>query len=221
MKDIRFVVVREPERKVTLASALLKTITGRDTISARTLYVGKEIKFSAPCKIWFNTNWKFSINDISLFTSNRLRIIPFRHHFDESEQDRTLKDELSKPENLSGVFLWCLEGLERFRQKKENVPDEIKDLIKEYEIEENSIARFISKCMEQKFDERSKPMNSTPLSVYEKYTKWCDLEKIPAYGKRRFYQELRARNLMKEGMADGSHYKEVVFGLVPKVTDYV
>lgn len=217
LRKCRFVAVREPERKVTLASALLKTMTGRDTISARTLYMGEELKFVASCKVWFNTNWKFSINDITLFTSNRVRIIPFNHHFEDKEQDKYLIDKLKQPENISGLFNRLLEGLKQFRSLSESEPEEIKDLIREYEKEEDTITRFVSERMEKQEDETThRLLNSAPAPVYDEYYKWCSSENLSAVGKRRFLEELRARRLMAPGRANGMSYKEVITGLVLK-----
>ena len=217
LKNKRFVIVREPERRLPLASSFIKTVTGRDKISARKLYSNNEIQFQPYCKLWFNTNWKPLINDVTLFTSDRVRIVPFNRHFKESERNKNLKDELLKPENLSGVFNWCLEGLKDFRKKGEAVPAEIKQLIKEYEKEENSVSCFIDEKMECRIDSHSnKPYNSTPLSVFTEYGKWCTANNKSPYGKQRFYDELRAKGLLRDGNVNGHHYKEVVYGLVLK-----
>ena len=104
LKNKRFVLVREPERRLPLATSFAKTFTGRDEITARPLYSNNEIHFQPYCKLWLNTNWKPVIDDITIFQSDRVRIIPFNRHFKESERNKNLKDELLKPENLSGVF---------------------------------------------------------------------------------------------------------------------
>ena len=57
-----------------------------------------------------------NVNDMTLFQSGRLKIIPFNRHFEEGEQDQGLKGQFAKPENLSGIFNWCLEGYKKFCQ---------------------------------------------------------------------------------------------------------
>ena len=51
----RFVNIAEPEKKVTLNSALTKRLTGNDTITARYLNENS-IEFKPSFKIFINTN---------------------------------------------------------------------------------------------------------------------------------------------------------------------
>lgn len=47
---------------------------------------------------------------MTISTSGRIIIVLFERHFEEAEQDRTLKDEFAKPEVQSAILNWLLEG---------------------------------------------------------------------------------------------------------------
>ena len=83
-------------------------MTGNDTINARFLHENS-FDFQPLFKLYINTNYLPAANDMSIFTSGRI-IIPFARHFDESEQDKSLKMEFSKPKVQSAVLNWLLEG---------------------------------------------------------------------------------------------------------------
>ena len=106
----RFVNISEPDKKLVLSAALVKTLTGNDTITARFLNENS-FEYCPQSKLFINTNHLPSITDVTLFSSGRVKILPFERHFPEAERDEGLKAELAKSENLSAVPNWCMEGL--------------------------------------------------------------------------------------------------------------
>lgn len=109
----RAVNISEPGKNMVLSASLVKTFTGRDTINARFLNENS-FEFNPQFKLFVNTNHLPKVTDPTIFDSWRVKVIPFNRHFSESEQNKGLKQELSKPQNLSGIFNWCLEGLKLF-----------------------------------------------------------------------------------------------------------
>lgn len=45
---------------------------------------------------------------MTLFSSGRVIIVPFDRHFEEWEQDRTLKAEFAKDEAQSAILNWLI-----------------------------------------------------------------------------------------------------------------
>lgn len=127
----RFVNISEPEKKITFNAALVKRMTGNDTINARFLNENS-FDFVPVFKIFINTNYLPNVNDMTLFQSGRLKIIPFNRHFEEGEQDQGLKGQFAKTENLSGIFNWCLEGYKKFCQQGLDIPDAVKITTEDY-----------------------------------------------------------------------------------------
>ena len=72
--------LNEEEKKKGLAldSSLVKTLTGRDSISARFLHEN-EFQFKPKFKLILNSNYLPVINDKTVFSSNRVKVIPFEY----------------------------------------------------------------------------------------------------------------------------------------------
>ena len=91
----RFVGISEMEQKLTINASLTKQLTGNGSITARYLHENS-FEFHLQAKIFIDTNHLPNVTDQTLFESGRIKIIPFGKHFEEHEQDKTLKVTLSK-----------------------------------------------------------------------------------------------------------------------------
>lgn len=167
LSGARFVNISEPEKNLVLSTALIKTLTGNDSITARFLHENS-FEFLPAFKIFINTNYLPKVTDTTLFSSERVKVIPFEHHFDEMHQDKELKWKLRKPENLSGILNWCLEGLRLLRDNGFTPPPAVREAISQYEEDSNKIGRFISEYTEQ--DVNSEIRTEDAYSVYRR---WC------------------------------------------------
>ncbi len=136
--------------------ALLKTLTGRDVVTARYLYEN-EFQFIPVFKLIINSNVKPMVNDMTLFTSGRIKVIEFNRHFSEEEQDVYLKDRLESQENLSGLLNWCLEGLRKYREQGTTVPMSVRKATEQYKLESDKMQNFVNECIVQ-IDGRNLPV---------------------------------------------------------------
>ena len=91
LKDCRFLHCSEPQKGMVLDVALLKSLTGRDVITARHLYE-REFQFVPVFKLFINSNVLPAVTDMTLFTSGRLKVISFNRHFADEDRDVNLKD---------------------------------------------------------------------------------------------------------------------------------
>jgi len=108
LKGARFVGVAETKRRVALEEAVVKQITGSDTISARTPY-GKPFSYRPQFKLWLSTNHKPEIPDGSEAIWDRMRLIPFTQRFEDGKgADPKLPAKLR--EELPGVLAWAVRG---------------------------------------------------------------------------------------------------------------
>ena len=135
----RFVGISEMEQKLTINASLTKQLTGNGSITARFLYEGY-FEFHMQAKIFIDTNHLPNVTDRTLFESGRLKIIPFTRHFEDHEQDKTLKTTLMQPENLSGILNWCIEGYRLYKAEGLDEPEEVKTATEEYRVESYRIA---------------------------------------------------------------------------------
>ena len=104
-----------------------------------------------------------------MFSSDRVKIIPFERHFSEQERDTGLKAELARPENLSGILNWCLDGLKLIEETGFDAPEEVVEATADYRKSSDKIGRFVDEMMEPD------PLAETRTGeVYPRYKGWCE-----------------------------------------------
>lgn len=180
----RFVNLSEPDQAMVLSSATVKTMTGNDTINARFLHEGS-FEFVPQFKLFINTNHLPRVTDPTVFSSGRVKVIPFERHFEPDEQDKTLKQKLMQPENLSGVLNWCIEGLRRMQAEGLEAPASVLAATGDYERSNDKIALF--------FDDRleADPQGETVMKIlYAAYTSWCIQSGFKATNDKKFKGEV-------------------------------
>lgn len=163
----RVVNCSEPEKKMQLANAFIKTLTGNDTVPARFMYKHM-FEFKPNFKIFINTNYLPRTNDITVFRSGRIKVIPFKQRFVGKTQNIHLKEELRKPSSLSGVLRWCIEGLRLLENEGFNEPQAVKDATDKYAEDSDRIARFIEEYMEEQ-----PCAEIVSQKAYDVYCYWC------------------------------------------------
>ncbi len=168
LAGVRFVNISEPEKKITFNAALVKRMTGNDTLNARFLHENS-FDFRPNFKIFINTNYKPSVSDMTLFYSCRLKLIPFKRHFEEHEQDKGLKAFFATPESQSAIFNWCYAGYKLFRKQGLDDPAAVTEATKEYQEESDRIGQFVAAWLEE-----GEAFEVRTSAVYKLYGEWCD-----------------------------------------------
>ena len=168
LAGVRFVNISEPEKKITFNAALVKRMTGNDTLNARFLHENS-FDFRPNFKIFINTNYKPSVSDMTLFYSCRLKLIPFKRHFEEHEQDKGLKAFFAAPESQSAIFNWCYEGYKLFRKQGLDDPTAVSDATREYQEESDRIGQFVDAWLEE-----GEAFEVRTSAAYKLYGEWCD-----------------------------------------------
>ncbi|MGN0605057.1 MAG: phage/plasmid primase, P4 family [Oscillospiraceae bacterium] len=201
----RFLSVSEPPQNMALDVALLKTLTGRDKITARFLYANS-FEFTPCFTLFINTNHLPKILDDTVFKSDRLNVIEFTKHFCAEEQDIHLKDKLITTENLSGIFNWCLNGLRSYRVEGLNKPDSIIESTDNYNKESDKLTRFIEECLE--------PEEGIVIAIkelYKLYIIWCNNNGYATDSKQKFIAELKKRKIFAmSGTVEGKTVRNVI-----------
>ena len=169
----RFVGISEMEQKLTINASLTKQLTGNGSITARFLHQNS-FEFHLQAKIFIDTNYLPNANDQTLFESGRLKVIPFSRHFEDHEQDKTLKATLADPENLSGILNWCIEGYHLFKKEGLDEPSEVKDATAQYRQDSDRVSQFIEAWLEAGTDEEGWPLETPAKAAYRIYSKWAD-----------------------------------------------
>lgn len=209
LQGCRFLSCAEPPKKMIFDVALLKTLLGRDQITARFLHQN-EFQFVPVFKLFFNTNFLPVVTDVTLFSSGRISVVTFDRHFKPSEQDRSLKDKLKQPKNLSGLLNWCIVGLKKYYAEGLTPPPEVTAATDQYRNDSDKIGCFINECLIEKPDKNTKLKD-----VYTEYEKWCSDNGFGCENRNNFTAEMKNKGLYKSsGTVNGKTCRNIVKGYV-------
>lgn len=185
MRGRRFVVAHEPSEGTVLDASLLKQMTGGDEITVRDVYESSG-SFSFTATIVLVTNHPPVIRDGTVAESDRIRVVPFENHIPDRERDQSLKEEFAKPENLSGILDWCLEGLHRYKDEGIEPGKRVLNATLDFSLRSNWTRTFI--------DDRlvSAPGNRIQVKdVYSAFLSWGEeQEGFSDPGMKQFQNEL-------------------------------
>jgi putative DNA primase/helicase len=139
----RFVHASESEEGKRLSEALVKDLTGRDTISARFMR-GEFFEFRPVCKIWLRTNHKPVVRGTDDAIWDRIRLIPFDLRIPEGEEDHGLPERLRA--ELPGILTWAVQGCLSWQVNGLGIPEEVRAAGKAYRDEMDTIGQFLTEC---------------------------------------------------------------------------
>ena len=195
----RLVEMSETNRDHLLASAPMKTMTGRDTLITRGLHENS-FAFVPQFTMWLSTNYLPTINDDTVFKSNRIWVIEFNEHFDASRQDRDLKELFESPENLPTVLRWLMDGCADYIKNGLNPPESVRKATANYRERYDRIGNFIKeKCT---VDMSKKTLRSTLNAAYRS---WCSSpdNRFTPLSPSNFFNEIELRGFPVRRANDG------------------
>lgn len=206
LKGKRFILVPETEENERLNAALIKRLSGGDTVSARYLF-GEYFDFYFSGKLWITTNHKPIITDHSKGLWDRLKLVPFAENIPDNEVIKS-DDLMSRlMADADAVLTWAAIGARDYcDQKSLATPDVIQREIDAYRYEQDSIAQFIDeRCQTLDQARQSEPQRyfaesdfQIPNSdLYAAYRKFCEANGEYARSHRRLSQNLRERGFQQ------------------------
>lgn len=189
LKGARFVNMSEPDKGLRLNAALVKQLTGGDTVTARFLHQNS-FEYRPEYKLFINTNHLPLVTDDTIFASGRVKLISFERHFNENEQDKGLKDHFKQPDNMSGILNWYINGLKFLMSEGLKQPKPISDAINKYREDSNPVSQFVAENLII-----AKHEKVLFREVYTAYSIWCDSWGYSALNRRNFANELRKKGM--------------------------
>ena len=187
----RFIDLPEASRNMLFDAGLLKRLTGGDRISARHVY-GRKVQFPFTAKLMMNTNYLPEANDRTLFSSNRLIVVPFDRHFDEIEMDTTLKARFRAEEAKTGILNLLLKGYaEQCRIGIRQMPQSVAEETQKYADNSDKIKQFVG---ENLVKEQGALLNIN--DALDCYRAWCEMNGFLPESMKNFSPDLRANGLI-------------------------
>jgi len=203
LKGARLVNMPEPEKGLELNIALVKQLTGGDTLTARLLHENP-VEFTPEFKMFINTNHLPRSSDDTVFMSGRVKLIPFDRHFQPHEQDNGLKKQFRKKESKSAILNWLIEGYRLLQLEGLPLPERVSNALQAYRQETDIIGSFLSECTAVQEDNRI-----SASDLYSAYSAWAKDNGYRQMNNKNFVAELRRRLDVRRGGAGN-----IVVGIV-------
>jgi putative DNA primase/helicase len=217
LRGRRFVTTSEMPEGVLLDEELVKRITGGDVITSRSLYEEYQ-DWKAQCVVWIATNFLPRVNSDDNAIWRRAKSIPMQTEFGQGG----LEEILGYAEHLvverSGILNWLLEGLTGYREQGLNQPPEITADIDSYRTDVDAVASFIRDRLDDGLLVRRDGYKIRSSVLNGLYTQYCDENRLPALGARRFANRLRALGFIPDkigGVAMWSGLEHIPGGNMP------
>jgi putative DNA primase/helicase len=198
LAGIRFANISEPPKGMLLNAAQIKSMTGNDTLNARFLHENS-FDFKSQFKIYVNTNYLPVITDMTLFSSNRIFIIPFDRHFEPCEQDNTLKSEFAKAEVQSAILNWLIQGYILLEKEGLNPPKTVTKATEDFNNDCDKVKRFFEECLV------GNPQAEVRTSkVYKAFREWCYSNGYHAESAQKLNEAIRKFAVIKKKRPAGT-----------------
>jgi putative DNA primase/helicase len=168
-----------------LSEALIKRISGGDTVTARFLY-GEFFDFRPEFKAFLATNHKPQIRGTDEGIWRRIKLIPFDVRFTDEQKDKALPQKLKA--EAAGILRWAVEGCLEWQRIGLCEPKDVLAATSDYRQEMDVLAAYL--------DERCviSPALSVPAGgLYADYQRWCKENGEYAVSQKRLGQRLRER----------------------------
>lgn len=186
------------EISVRLDTAIFKQMVSGEPVEARRIYSSPFV-MTDYAKLMFNCNeLPRDIEQTDAFF-RRFLIIPFTETIPEEEQDPDLSKKIISSE-LSGVFNWILDGLNRIlNQRKFTKADIILSQIAIFRKESDSVAMFVEEEGYKPSVEETKPLKN----MYGYYKDYCSRNGYRLCSNRTFSDRLRMLRYVIERKSQG------------------
>ncbi len=192
-----------------LETSIFKQLVSGEPVEARLPY-GQPFILKQYAKLIFNCNELPKDVEHTNAYFRRFLIIPFDVTIPEHEQDKNLHTKIIEKE-LSGVFNWVLEGLNRLlEQKRFSNCEAAQKTVEQYKIESDSVQMFLNE-----HDYNVSATNEIPLKdLFNEYRSYCIESGFKACSLRTLADRLRNSGYQTERKNYGTvvnAQKKIVF----------
>jgi putative DNA primase/helicase len=168
-----------------LDEALVKSLTGAETIAARLLY-RETFEFRPQFKIWLAANYRPEIRGRDHAIWRRVHLLPFSVQIPDSEKDADLPTKLRA--ELPGVLAWAVEGCLEWQRDGLNPPAEVHEATQSYKAEMDTMGAILGdRCIEV----QGASSQASPL--YRAYCEWAAANNEPLLSSTKFGREMTNR----------------------------
>ncbi len=138
LRGARLVIASETQEGLTWNEALVKQVTGGDTVTARFMHQGS-FEYRPQFKLVVMGNHKPRLVNLDNGMKRRLQMVPFTvtPKNPDRELERKLKDELPQ------IMQWMVEGCISWQENGLQLPTIVRAATDEYFVDEDPVGRFL------------------------------------------------------------------------------
>jgi len=189
----RFVASIEVDEGRELAEALVKTITGGDTVRGSFMY-RDSFEFVPAFKLWLAANHAPAVSDDDDAIWRRIVRVPFDNQVPPGERDRTLKAHLRQPN--AAVLAWMVEGCLAWQERGLDVPESVTAATETYRDAMDPLAEFLDqRCT---LDPRASVPKAALHAAYEAWAREQGVEPVS--------RQVLGKRLARAGAETGRAY---------------
>lgn len=207
-RGARYLSVNELQAGDRLDEQVVKSLAGREPISARFLY-GEFFTFSPSFTAWVRTNHKPIITGDDIGIWRRIVMVPFNRTFTAIEQDPNLEEKLLLERD--GILGWMLEGAIEYRKNGIYKSPRVRAEGNAFRSESDLLGEFLEDTIEMAADQRI-----LQAGLYAIYRDYCNQNGLYPHSKKTFTQRLAERAIL--GAKSGNERYYVGIKLKPRDT---
>jgi len=195
----RFVVVSETERDRPLATALMKSLTGGDPITARALY-SSPVTFTPTHTPLMVTNHLPKIDGTDPAAWRRVRVIPFDVTIPPEERDPELGSKLEA--EADAIVTWALEGWADYQANGMPMAEAVTAATDRYRQDSDTVARFLAdECV------RASAARVSLSELFQAFTAWASGDGADPMPRRQFSTQIEAHGIEKYRSNAGTAFR--------------
>ena len=195
LRAARFVVASETSADASLDEAKVKSLTGGDTISVRTLFE-RPIEFRPRFHIWLALNQLPRIHEVDDAIYRRIKVLPFPFSVAPENRDPGLRDRLSQ--ELPGILAWVVRGAIEAKAVGLGGHPSVDQAIASYRTDMDVVGSFLQEAYVLDRDG-----SEWSADLYDAYGVWCAQSGEERMSQRRLAPLLRERGLASRRSTGG------------------
>lgn len=147
LNGARFVTTSETAAGARIDTAMIKSITGGEVVTARFLH-SEHFDFVPRFKLFMATNEAPEVPAHDMAIWERIRLIPFTVTIPPEQRDKQLLEKLTTPESLEGILAWAVRGCLRWQVEGLTPPESVRTATGEYRNVMDDVGAFLEECCE-------------------------------------------------------------------------
>lgn len=181
----RLVTATETEKNSRWNESRIKTLTGRDKISARFMRCDY-FQFDPQFKLAIAGNHKPRLRSVGEEMRRRIHLVNFPTSFKDGEKVENIRELLD--DEMPGILAWAIRGGDSWRSKGMSRPAAVDAAIADYLNAEDTLGAWLDECCIVAHGKRCRS-----IDAYTSYSKFVEAAGEGVQAQKGFVQELEQR----------------------------